>query len=289
MPSRILLAPFISAALVVLYFMLIHKQRNLIYVLLPLLCCVAVIYVLSPQINWWWFKRKPKRLSPGLKKFMEANLNFYDALSEEAKYRFDSRMSLSMLSYDFKPMGFEQMPEDIKAIILANSIRLTFGLPDYLFKQFENIVVYPHPFPSPQYPDDLHASELYQEDGVMIFSAEQVMQHIFNPTLIFNVVLYEWVRVLMSDFRELAQIPVTDEHWPAVSLISGIPKEKVMATIGLKDIDPRAVAIVYFFTYPERFEQGLPETYKSISEILNQNPSSRIQPILNITEAGKDF
>ncbi|RMD96563.1 MAG: hypothetical protein D6816_18780, partial [Bacteroidetes bacterium] len=52
------------------------------YYLIPCILGAAVIYVFSPQIDWWWYQHRPPDLPPGLRKMLEAKLPYYRRLPE---------------------------------------------------------------------------------------------------------------------------------------------------------------------------------------------------------------
>ena len=67
--------------------------------------------------------------------------------------------------------------------------------------------------------------------------------------------------------------PVFEEPiWDHLQEISGITKEFIFKWINLEDIDPLAVSIVHFFTFPKKFNELLPEVYRTYTDIFQQDP-----------------
>ena len=56
MLSRYLIAPLIFVALIFLY-LAWEDDSSWSYYLIPCILGAAVIYVFSPQIDWWWYHR----------------------------------------------------------------------------------------------------------------------------------------------------------------------------------------------------------------------------------------
>jgi hypothetical protein len=145
---------------------------------------------------------------------------------------------------------------------------MTYGRKEYLFPKFEHIVIYPSPFPSPQY-ESWHSSEIYEEDGVILFSAEHLMKSFLQPSGFFNTGLYEYAKVFMKSYPNEAYPTLGEDIWEQLAQISGFNKTYLTAFIGLaeKDIDVRAISMACYFIFPERFQAALPavaEAYRAI-------------------------
>ncbi len=271
MLSKILYIPF---ALGVATFVLmgVNVDSHYYNYTVPFVLGMAVIYILSPQIDWWWYQRHPPELPAGLRHLINTQLPFYQNLPVADKTRFRQRMAMYMHANEFKPQGMETVADDLKAVVAASAVQITLGHEDYLMGKFEHIIIYPHPFPSPQFPDQWHASEFYEEDGVIMFSAEQLMPGFMQPHRFFNIGLYEYARVFRHCHPEVAFPNIGEEHWPALERISGFPKEKNINYIGLREIDLTALAVSHFFMFPERFREHLPAVYEALTKALNQRP-----------------
>jgi hypothetical protein len=124
--------------------------------------------------------------------------------------------------------------------------------------------VYPHPFPSPQHPEKWHASEIFDEDGVVLFSAEQLMAGFMNPTRFFHLGLYEMARVYLKNHPQAAIPDFSEGDWGKLERISGLSRDVVHHFIGLPDADVRAVAIAHFFVFGEKFRSEMPEKHEAL-------------------------
>lgn len=209
MLSKWLTIPFALAALVFLFLAWEQDYQYAIYIV-PSVVCLAVIYALSPQIDWWWYQKHPPELDPRLRKLLSDHLPFYQQLPAEGKQRFRQRVALFMIANEFIPKGMDSVPEDVKGFLAASAVQLTFGMENFLFDRFERIVVYPGPFPSPQYPR-WHASELFEEDGVLLFSADHLMHAVRSPQKYFHLGMYEYGRALSLCYPDL-QLPAPPRH-----------------------------------------------------------------------------
>ncbi len=266
MLSKILIAPFFICAVVFTYITLeINSQYS--YYIVPNVVAMAIIYMLSPQIDWWWYQRRPPKLPEGSVRMFLARLPFFKNLSPNDKTKFCNRIALYMEANEFVPKAMEEMPLDVKAVVAASVVQLTFFQEDYLLNKFEHIIVYPHPFPSPQYPNQWHACEIFEEDGVIMFSAEQLMAGFAQPEKFFHIGLYEYAKVFMRCHPETTLPELPPDVWQRLEIISRFPKSAVEKWIGLNDLNVMAVAIAHWFVFGERFRVAMPETYAAFELI----------------------
>lgn len=270
-PWRIAAAPFLIGAIFYLYKTFEDSSYSLH--IIPFVVMLAVVYIFNPQINWWWYKRNPPKLAKGIAMFLQKNSRFYQNLSLENKKLFRDRISLSMIAYDYKPMVFEKVPEDVKAIVSACAVTTTLGRPDFLFPNFENIILYPKGFPSPQYPRNIHPSEIYDHDGVVMFSAEHLLLGFSTPQQYFNVGLYEYAKVFIESYPTENWPELGEDSWEKLQQVSGFGKDAIFKYMNLDDITPLPVSITFFFDFPKQLKAVLPELYDSFKDIFKQDPA----------------
>ncbi len=285
--SKFLSFPFIITLLAVLYFTW-EGDLNPLYIV-PNVIILATIFTLSPQIDWLWYQRNPPEMDEKLRLFLKKVFPYYRNLSPREKKRFEIRVDMYIIATDFMPKAMEIVPEDIKALIAANLVMLTFGQKDYRLSTFEKIVVYPHSFPSPQFPKHLHSSEIFKEDGVILFSTEKLVPGATQQTKFYNIALHEYARIFAMT-NPNHPYPKLDPSIPGkLELISGFENEKVREYIGLPLLDPFLLSINYFFTFPVKYKQILPEIFDAYLKVFNQNPLNYQAPVIDDEIRGKRF
>jgi Mlc titration factor MtfA (ptsG expression regulator) len=275
MPVRILSLPLVVIALVFLYLTWEVDEGYSLYIIPPVVL-LGFLYTLSPQINWWWYKRHPPELDAQVRQLFNSQFPYYQALPVEEKKRFRQRVALYMIAHEFTPQAMEKVPEDIKAIIGACAVQVTFGMDDFLLSKFERIIIYPHPFPSPQYPDRLHTSEIFEEDGVVIFSAEHLTRGFLQPKQYYNSGLHEYAKVFRACYPDLPWPEFDAAIWDDLERISGFKKDAIFKWINLDDIEPFEVSVAHFFVFPQQFRDVLPEIYSKYVEIFGESKDWRI-------------
>ena len=261
-----LLAPFVLLALVALYLTWEVDRYYSIWIVPPVIIA-ALIYVFSPQINWWWYQTRPMPADPLVRMLLGKHLPFYENLRPEEKNRFDHRVELFQMANEFLPEGMEAVPKDIKGLIASQAVWLTFGRKEFIFPKFEKIVVYPHKFPSPQFPETFHASEIFEPDGVLLFSLEQFMPSFLNLYQYYPIALHEFSKVFILSNPTEIYPEVTENFWNLLPKINGLTREKIETFIGLPNLEPLPIAIVHFFVYPEKFVEIFPREGAAFQKI----------------------
>ena len=268
MLSRGLYAPLICGALIFLYLAWDVDSFYSLYVI-PFVLGLAAVYILSPQIDWWWYQRRPPALPAFVRELFNTRFPFYQQLGPADKERFRIRTALYMKSREFIPQGMPAVPPDLQGVIAATAVQLTFGQKDFLKDKFEHIVVYPHPFPSPQYPQQWHASEIYEEDGVIMFSAEQLLPSFLEPQRYFHIGLYEFARVYRHARPGKVLPDLQESDWPGLEKVSGMSRDYIEKWVGLPSLEIEAVAVVFFLVFPARFRAAFPTAYEEMVAALN--------------------
>jgi len=279
MPSRLLALPFILGAGVFLYLAWEVDTRYGMYIV-PFILALTAIYIFQPQIDWWWYNRNLPDVEGPMKDMFEKRLPYYQHLSEEEKKRFRTRVALYLMAVEYIPQGPETVPEDIKGIVAANIVQLTFGQEDYRLSKFERIVIYLGPFPSPQFPRRFHASEIFEEDGVLLFAVNHLMPGTMEPHRFFNIGVYEYAKVFRLSYPDKAYPDLNEEHWKDLEQISGFKQKKIEDFVGLIDLDIWAVSVALFFSFPEQFKKQCPSVYEQHSDVFNQYPM-QASPVVN--------
>ncbi|MEM1319533.1 MAG: zinc-dependent peptidase [Bacteroidota bacterium] len=280
MLSRLIALPLIAGVFGCLYLSLEFSDAYA-YGIIPQALLLVVIYILQPQIDWWWYNRNPPKLDIKMIRTLDQFFPFYTKLSQQLKERFQKRLALYIFAHEYIGKDvLEEVPDDIKGVIAAMAVQLTFGHEDYLLTKYERIVIYPFPFLSPQFPRNIHASELFEEDGVVIFAANKLMDGVVKPKQHFNIGLYEFARIYTNSYPD-QEYPQFDEFiWGKLEAIGGFTKQDIEKTIGLPEPDAQAIGIGCFFTFPDKFQQLLPNAFDRYQQIFNINPSKPEHPVL---------
>ncbi len=249
--------------------------REYSYLLVPLIVILAVVYVLHPELDRWYTKKYPIKLPQGMLRFIEDHLPIYRLMNSSQKQQFETATSTYLKSATFMPQGFERVPEDLKVVVAANAHILSAFNPKWHenLSSFSNIVVYRHPFPTPQYPKYLHSSELFVQDKVILLCADHFMKAFRSPQEYFNTAMYEWAKVIF-----LEEKPEFKINLQVLPEISGFQNSVVIEYIGLPEpyIQWEAVATTYFFIFPVRYKMYMPDSYERMCAFYHVDPMALI-------------
>ncbi len=208
MPYRFFLIPILTGLVAYLgYHLYIEKDPNP-WILFSLLTFSVATYVFQHQLNNLWWSRYTPDLEENEKKWLQHHLPYIQSLSSEELKVFYKELSKVCLFHEFIPMGNIPIHEELKWIILAPAIRLKLYSEPTIYSHFIRTVIYPHPFISPEI-DQIHVSEVHLQDGILIFSAEQLLLSHLNIKKYFNPALYEWCKIYV-EFRKI-EVQLTND------------------------------------------------------------------------------
>ncbi len=249
-----LLTPFATLAFIVFLLAWLVDETYAIWII-PFLVITALVYILSAEINWWWYTRHPPVLEPDMTALLQRYHGFYQRLSPQRQQQFGSRIVLFRMGTDWEPVGWPEdmaVPPNVELAIAAQAVTITFEQEQFLFRKFEKVIVHPQPFASPEFPFG-HASELFEEDGCLLFAAEQVMLAFTQPGNWYNIALHEYARAYIRTNNQ-TDFPVFDESaWDLLAQASNMPRGHIESVIGIVGVEALPVAIHHYFTFPEAF------------------------------------
>ena len=265
--------PFVIIVLVLLYFAWeVDAEKYSVYII-PVVILLAVLIVLSPQIDWLMAKRDPPELDPQIRRLLHQVSPYYTQLPADQKKRLRERIGLFKMAFDFKPQAMERVPEDVKAVIAFYGAQLTLAFDKFLLKPFETVIIYKGPFPSPQFPEHWHICEVFREDGVLLFSADHLLKGFFQPLQYYPTGLHVMAEAFLLKHPDKGFPEPGETVWEDIRQITGVDRERLTKYIGLPEIPPLPVCITYFFTLPARFKAVRPDLYESFSNIFQQDPA----------------
>lgn len=226
-------------------------------------------YVLGPQLNWWWWQRYPPDLPVEMAQLLEKRHSFYKKLTIEEQSEFRRRMYLFIEGTNFMAKVLETVPYDGKVMLATAPVTMTFSASEFLFPNFENVIVYPQPFPSPQFPKAFHISEIYEPDGVAMFSMEHVIHGFVEPGKYLNPSWYEYAKIFQLSYPAYDYGDWSSVSWKDMEAISGFSLEALQQWFGLKELDLRAMGIAFFFLFPITFQQHLPTLFTKLHTVFS--------------------
>ena len=247
MNANILAAPFVLVAAALLYFVMEGRDELALW-LAGTILILAVIYILAPQINWYFQKKQPPPLPDGARRFLLQNSRFFQGLSNEDKRRFEERAGLWMNARNWQAQNLESVPEDIKLTICEAALQVWWDDENWLLDDFEQVVLFMGPFPTPQH-HAWHASETEFEDKTWLFSVDHLLRAFVEPHNFPRLDLYEMCKTYLAKHPSR---PFPEPTRAELEQLSGFPHGRVEAFLGLPITDLRPLAMAYRLQFADR-------------------------------------
>jgi MtfA peptidase len=253
-----------------------------------LLCIPILLFIGAMRDGWAIFSRiySIGKLFQSKEKSLEQELylekfTYYQTLSAPEKQRFLKRVQSFIYSKDFIGKNGLEITEEIKVMIAASAVQLTFGLKNYLLENIENIFIYPETFYGANKSQHFKGAIL---QGGIHFSWKDFKEGYKVSNDKYNLGLHE-----MSHALKLSLLAETDfdstfgsylDRWEEISekelqsLQRGYPSFlRPYAKSNSQEFF--AVCVEHFFEAPEEFRKALPDIFNHLVLLLNQNPANK--------------
>lgn len=217
------------------------------------------VLIFKKEINLWINKRTGKSLSDKEIGYLVDHFAMLDRIPVNQHATFYQKVYLFCLDKEI----ISQDPEERiyhPALLLCGAYAAFFDMKNMQvrvpFPSIPVYVFYGHPFPSPQFPQRLHISEYYEEDGALLFSVPHMIKGNEDPKRFLNILLYESAKVAMNGYFELVD-------FPSISRLckhGGFTIQKMEEYLGLsiEDICVKALALTQYFADDHRFHNTFP-------------------------------
>jgi MtfA peptidase len=218
---------------------------------------------------------------PSYKEILVKYFTYYNRLREDQKPIFEQKLLYFTLSKKFIPRNFHVVTDEMKVMIAACAVQLTFGLPRVYLQHFNKILIYPDNYYS-AITRRLHKGEVNPAYGAIVLSWKSfVGGYLLNPQDAINVGLHELAHALrLENIIRNEEFQFFDEHL--------LEKFDAYAYKVCHETDPSllffrpyactneheffSVAIENFFERPHEFKQAQPQLYQVLTKLLNQDP-----------------
>ncbi|MCP4648082.1 MAG: zinc-dependent peptidase [bacterium] len=222
----------------------------------------------------------------GIQKALSEKVTFYCNLSQQDKAEYEADIAIFLSEHSISGVDGVKITDEIKALVAASAVRLTFKRPGWEYYNFGEILIYPAGFsPEGNYSTSkktgFSAAGMVHSQGGVILSLPHLMNSFTHDDDGFNVGYHEFAHVL--DGRRPDGTP--DE----LSLGSYKPWAQAMQAefekvhkrrsvlrdyAGTNPAEFFACSVEYFFEKPVKLKNRAPEVYKQLSEFFDQDPAS---------------
>lgn len=225
---------------------------------------------------------RKRKLSNAQKSILNRNFKFYQKLSSKHQTYFEHRVSQFIRKREFVGKDIE-ITDEMKIIISATLIKLTFGLRDYNIKSVERIICYPDEFYS-QSNQEYHKGEFNLGLKALVFSWKDVLHGYAIEDDNLNLAVHEFTHAIhfyyMSVRRYSTSAAIFMDAYVELSNMlddDAAMKSKLITSNFLRDyaftnqFEFLSVILETFIESPESFRTQFPKIYDRVKVMLGFN------------------
>lgn len=240
----------------------------------------------------WKPIQKKGNLEQQYSSYLIRHFPYYKKLTNEQRKEFEHRLSFFLSDKIFIARQMDSVTEEMKIMIGACAIQLTFGLKPMRFAHFNKIIVYPSSYYSP-HSRKLHKGEV-NPNGIITFAWDAFQKGYDVEYDGQNLGLHEMAHALRledatdkDDYKVISDSSLSVWHKVSLREIKRIKQGKKTFLRQYATSDPEeffAVCVEEFFEQPYFFRRELPEVYQALANLLNQDPTQFYRSVLEEDE-----
>ncbi|MEO8934397.1 MAG: zinc-dependent peptidase [Xanthomarina sp.] len=222
-----------------------------------------------------------KKLPSHQKSILEQKFDFYKRLPAKEQKFFEHRLARFILAKKFIGRDGVIVSEEMKVLISATAIMLTFGFRNFYIHSIKVIFIYPTEFYS-KTNDAYHKGEYNFRLKALVLSWSHFLEgydikndnlnlgiHEFTHAIHFNNMKERHIgaTIFTDSFYELTDLLTNQEHLRQRMITSGYFRDYAMTN----QFEFIAVIIETFIETPSEFRSQFPEIYAKTKQMLNFN------------------
>ncbi len=228
-----------------------------------------------------------KQLKPVYKQILIDQFHYYQQLDEDDKTTFEKRVQKFINMKKFVGRGqIQEVTSEMKVLIAASAIQLTFGYPGVYFTHFWKVILYDTNYYS-SITNRYHQGEVNTR-GFIILSWENFVHGYHPSTAGRNLGLHEMAHALKIenaimneeyDFIDSSQLKIFYKFaGEEIAKIREDGSAFFRSYAGTNIHEFFAISIENFFERPHEFKSYHPELYEITSTIMKQDPCNMLLP-----------
>ena len=220
-----------------------------------------------------------KELEPNQIKILEQQFAFYNRLDNRHKRYFRHRLATFLFDKDFQGREGFVITEEVKILVSATAIMLTFGFRNYSIPCIKTILVYPRPYYS-NINKAYHKGEYNARLKTLVLSWDNFIEgfrieddklnlgiHEFAHAIHYNSLRHEDISsvIFVDTFNELREQLASNKD-----LKQKLKDSKFIRSYAFtNDSELLAVVIETFIEAPKEFKRLFPDIYAKLKQMLN--------------------
>jgi Mlc titration factor MtfA (ptsG expression regulator) len=224
---------------------------------------------------------KLRKLNSNEQSILRNRFKFYKKLNEKQKLHFEHRVASFIIDKTFIGREGQQITDDIKVLVSATAVMLTFGFRDFYIGLMDKIFVYPDEFYS-NMNDAYHKGEFNPRLNALVISWKHFEQgfNISNDNL--NLGIHEFAHAIHLNSmkeRDVSSTIFKDSFKELTDYLSENKslRDELIASEYFRDyaftnqFEFLAVVIESFIETPTEFKNQFPKIYSYTKQMLNFN------------------
>lgn len=222
-----------------------------------------------------------KKLKPNQKFILEQQFKFYNKLTPKHKIYFEHRVASFIIDKHFIGRDNLHVTEEMKVLISATAVMLTFGFRDFYIGLINKIFIYPEEFYS-NMNQDYHKGEFNPRLETLVLSWKDFKKGFEIEKDKLNLGIHEFAHaihlnsmkerdvsstIFSDSFKELTELLANTETLRKDLINSEYFREYAYTN----QYEFLAVIIESFIETPEDFKTQFPEIYSKTRQMLNFN------------------
>ncbi|MEC3907104.1 zinc-dependent peptidase [Tamlana sp. 2201CG12-4] len=238
-----------------------------------------VLRFMKPWYTHFYFFRR--KLSKPQKRILEQNFAFYNRLNKKYKGYFEHRVASFMKDKDFIGRGGFTVTDEVKILISATAVMLTFGFRDYYIGIISKIVIYPEVFYS-NINRAHHKGEFNPKLKALVLSWDDFKTGLAIDNDNLNLGIHEFTHAIHLNSmkeRDISSTIFNDSFKQLTELLQSKPdlRERLIQSDYFRkyaftnQFEFLAVIMETFIETPQEFKVNFPEIYSKTKQMLNFN------------------
>jgi MtfA peptidase len=235
----------------------------------------AKIYQRPVYIHFYW---KKQSISLSHQQFLNENFSFYRNLEEKKKHYFNHRIATFLAHYNFITKEDLVLTEEMKVMIAATAITLTFGMRTYLLTVFDKIILYPEAYYSTQN-ETWHKGEFNPRMKAIVFSWKDFLEGFQEQNDNLNLGFHEFTHAVhfhglkRNDVSALLFANRYSEIMQYISnpaVVEKLIQSNYFRIYGYTNsFEFIAVFLEHFFETPDQFKLEFPLLFEKVRKMIN--------------------
>ncbi len=220
-------------------------------------------------------------LPKAYRRILERDFEYYQKLTKDQKLEFEKRVNRFMQMKDFIPRNIEEVSDEMKVMISASAVQLTFGLHEIYLTHFNRILIYPEPYYS-TINNQYHKGEFNPGWQAIVLSWKDFLEGYTKKGGAKNLGLHEMAHALQLEDKIVNGYHsyLNEKLLDTYNAISAQTIQKIRNNqdhffrkyAGHNPEEFFAVSVELFFEKPQDFLVHHPKLYHTLAGLLQQDP-----------------